>query len=1748
MMPTPLERLAQACGIEGRYHDIWGQEQVVSPETQLAILSAMGFNVAAASEAEAALAAFQSAGWKRVLEPVQVVGEGSRPTVSVTLPERAVDTAWHWQVRQETGSEHNGGFLPRDLEVQERRILNGEALIRLRFEITFSLPTGYHDFWAWPEDADPADPDSLRLIVTPKECYTPPGLAGEGRTWGPAVQLYAIRSRRNWGIGDLTDLKGLVEFCAGAGAGILGINPLNVLFPRNPQQISPYSPSSRLFYAPWYLDIEAIPDFTECVEARDLVFSPAFQARLSQLRMEDFVNYREISAVKQRVFELLWHSFREQHLARETERGRAFRGFQLTHGETLRRYGVFEALQEHFRSEDPSIWGWPVWPAPYRDPASAEVRAFAEARSERVEFFQYLVWQGVNQLAAVGRRSMECGLAVGLYQDLPVGVNEAGFDTWANPGLYALGARAGAPPDDFNPLGQDWGLPPYIPQRLKEARYQPFIELLRCAMNQSGALRIDHVSGLMRLFWVPPGHQPRDGAYVRYPFQDLLGILALESRRNRCLVVGEDLGTVPDQVRAALRERGVYSYKLYYFEKDAAGNFRPPQDYSVQSLAAVTTHDLPTLAGFWRARDIEIRTALGLFPDGNLRQQQIVGRAQDRARLLLALEREGLLPKGVGVHPVAVPEMTPELVHGVYRYLARTRSKLLMVQLEDLLGQVDQVNLPGTVDEHPNWRRKLPVGLENIREHETMRKIGDALRRERWAGGTPRFFRKSAPEDPDGMAAVSPPMDLPVATYRLQFHQDFGFAQALQLVPYLADLGVSHVYASPLLMARPGSRHGYDIIDHGLINPELGSPADFDRFLEALHQHGMGLILDLVPNHMGIGPANRWWMDVLENGEGSPYRSFFDITWRPLKKELHGKVLLPILEDRYGAVLEGSLLRVVFDADRGEFRLAYHQHEFPLDPGSYGIILDWDKGRLEAWMGPEDPRCREFHALRNAFRNLPRFDPEDPEKTQARLRDKENCKWQLARLCGESPEIRRYVQENLIVLNGEPGNPGSFDLLHGLLEVQFFRLAYWRVASDEINYRRFFDVNDLACLRMEDPEVFDAAHRLVLALIAAGKVQGLRIDHPDGLQDPEQYFRRLQDAVGGPPAAVRRGRRDEQDGSGGEPAIYLVVEKILGGDKRLRRTWPVHGTTGYEFANLVNGLFVAARNRSAMDHIYTWFLTRRPDHGELLHRCKKLIMKTALASELNILAHQLDTISESNRHFRDFTLTNLREALTEVIACFPIYRTYVTRDGAAPEDLACVKQAVAAARSRSRAEDLSVFDYVRAVLTQEFTDPGDENPAGPAPDNPEPALQPSAAPAFKEAARRFTMKFQQYTAPVMAKGMEDTSFYIYNRLLSLNEVGGEPEKFGRSLDEFHRLNQERLALWPYAMLNTSTHDSKRGEDVRARINVLSEIPDPWREKLRSWSRINRSRRTRGAETSRPDRNDEYALYQTLVGSLPLDAREPAALEAYRLRVEAASIKAVREAKVHSSWITPNPAYEQALSRFLDQILRNPADNPFWEDFFPFAERLAHFGMLNSVAQTLLKLTVPGVPDLYQGNEIWRYCLVDPDNRRPVDFDRRRQLLDQVRTRDGEGEADRAQRSAELVHTMEDGRLKLYVTWKTLRFRRRDPDLFRTGSYQPLVVKGARKEHVCAFARGQGERTILVIVPRFFATLLGFEHDPRTWNASAWEDTRVELPRDLSGKSFGNIFTGRVIEANRENSGWLLSGVLKHFPVALLASV
>ena len=859
----------------------------------------------------------------------------------------------------------------------------------------------------------------------------------------------------------------------------------------------------------------------------------------------------------------------------------------------------------------------------------------------------------------------------------------------------------------------------------------------------------------------------------------------------------------------------------------------------------------------------------------------------------------------------------------------------------------------------------------------------------------------------------------PRATYRIQLNARFTFRDATSLVPYLARLGISHVYCSPYFKARPGSVHGYDVVDHNCFNPEIGTAAEFEDFVATLRAHGMGHIVDFVPNHVGVGPENAWWMDVLENGAQSRYAAFFDIDWST------AKLLIPVLGDNYGAVLERGELQLREHDAPGRYSVFYHEHRFPIARKDYELA-----SRLLA-----------------------------------------------------------------------AGEPPSSEVLHELLEAQAYRLAYWRVAADEINYRRFFDVNDLAALRMENDDVFEATHRLLLQLIGAGKIDGLRIDHPDGLHDPAGYFERLQQRAG---------------------PIYLLVEKILAGFERLPEHWPVSGTTGYNFTNVLNGLFVDSAARGRMDRTYRAFIGESSSWRDVAYEGKQLVLDTSLAAELNVLTRALTRIARADRHTRDFTANSLREALIETIACFPVYRTYVG-ENASTEDRRFIDWAIAVAKRRSSRVDTLLFDFLRSVLLVEM---------------------PAANAELLRQVRAFAMRFQQVTAPVTAKGVEDTALYRFHRLSSLNEVGGDPDLFGVSVRAFHADARHRIRHWPDEMLATSTHDTKRSEDVRCRIDVLSEMPALWRKLLARWSLMNRARKREIDGLPAPGPNQEYLLYQTLLGSWPLEPMDEAALTVYRERIEAYMLKASREAKTRTSWSDVSASYEEALTQFIRAVLDPRDGNLFFGELREAQLRIARFGLLNGLSQTLCKLAAPGVPDIYQGNDIWDFSLVDPDNRRPVDYALRARMLESLQN----AGTDPASLARSLTESLGDGRAKLYLTWKVLQHRSRHATLFREGEYLPARTTGEHAAHLCAFGRRREDEFVLAIAPRLYSSLLGDSGSQPLGN-EVWADTAIELPRKLAAASLYNLLDGRTLPVQQHGDRRFIAvgAALAHFPVALLCA-
>ncbi len=1235
-----LERLAELCGILPGYVDVEGAYHVTSPATRGALLAAMGVASDSAEAVAAAIAVREDGPWRRPLPPVAVLRAGAR-AVAVHVPERLATGGWSYRIVREDGGVLEGALRPADLPLEGERSVAGEVVHRYRWE-TPELPLGYHRLRLEGTDSTA----EALLVIAPERCYLPRALTDDGRVWGPSLQLFALHSHRNWGIGDFTDLRQGLEFFAAHGAGTVGLGPLHSLFPHNPEHASPYSPSNRSFWNVLYLDVEAVPGLERCERARARLDDPEFRARIAAARDLEIIDYSEVASLKREVLDLLFADFRARELSGDTAPAREFRQFQEAHGDGLHRHALFEALAEHFHAADPHAWGWPAWPEGHEHPETPAVQAFAAEHSQRVEFFAWLQWLAERQLAAAAARSAELGFGVGLYMDMPLGVDSGGSEVWAGGDLFTHRASAGAPPDDFNLRGQSWGLLPWIPERLFECGYAPFVELLRRNMRHAGALRLDHVMSLMRLFWIPVGGVPADGAYVRYPLNDLLGILALESHRNRCAVIGEDLGTVPDELRAALAPMGVLSNRVSYFEKDPDGEFPPPANLPRQCLVTVSNHDLPTLRGYWRGDDIALRQQLALYASDHQREAQVVARVQDRARLLFALGREGLLPENVDADPMRVPDLPQALMVAIHRYLARGPSMVLTFQMEDALGVVSQVNVPGTTSEHPNWRRKLPVALERWADEEPLVALLDALCEERGSGAA------------SASAGRQRALVIPGATYRLQLSGAFTFRDVQRLVPYLARLGISHCYLSPFLKARPGSSHGYDVIDHRALNPEIGSRDDLDALAAALARAGMGQIADIVPNHMGVmGSDNAWWLDVLENGQASPYADYFDIDWHPVRPELRDKVLVPLLGDDYGTVLEQGELRLELAAGAGTFAVHYYEHTLPLDPMSYGAILALDVEVLADQLGADHVDFAEYQSVLRAFEHLPSRTETDVERRDERLREKEVAKRRLHALCAANPLIRQHVETNVARVSGHPGQPESFAMLHDLLERQAWRLAHWQVAADEINYRRFFDINDLAALRTELPDLLRATHELVAELYRDGTIDGLRIDHPDGLFDPAGYLSDLQSLVAGAEAAP-----DPQ--APADPRCYVVVEKILAPYEHLPEGWAAHGTTGYDFAFLTSALTVFPEAEEALDRCYRTFVGQSVDFDELVYQCKKLVIRVHLSSELTMLANLLNRISQADWHTRDFTLNGLRDALAEIVASFPVYRTYVTPRGA----------------------------------------------------------------------------------------------------------------------------------------------------------------------------------------------------------------------------------------------------------------------------------------------------------------------------------------------------------------------------------------------------------------------------------------------------------------------------------------------------
>ena len=951
---------------------------------------------------------------------------------------------------------------------------------------------------------------------------------------------------------------------------------------------------------------------------------------------------------------------------------------------------------------------------------------------------------------------------------------------------------------------------------------------------------------------------------------------------------------------------------------------------------------------------------------------------------------------------------------------------------------------------------------------------------------------------------------IPSGTYRFQLHREFNFKAAMALADYLHDLGISDCYLSPITKAHAGSVHGYDVINHSEVNPELGSEDDFHKFAQMLQARGMGIVQDIVPNHMSIGDAaNQWWSDVLGNGPSSPYAEFFDIDWNPPKNDLANKILLPVLGEQYGKVLENKEIQIAYDNGNGTFQARYFDHSFPLAPRSLRWILEPALRALTEKLGDSDPDVLELESILNAVEHLPKRTESDLKKVRERRREIPVIRRRISDVYEKSADFRDALEDSLQDLNGLRGQPRSFDRLETLLADQAYRLSFWKVASDEINYRRFFDINDLAAIHMEDRRVFAATHEMILKMIGRGLINGLRIDHVDGLLDPLQYLRRLQDSAA---ECLTEGERPANP----ERPFYIVVEKIVGDHEKLQ-PWPVYGTTGYEFMNVVGRLFVAGENQRRFRDLYAGFIGERLNFRDIVYASKKLIIQSAMSGEMGVLSRRLDRISEQHRWSRDFTLNGLASALEEVIACFPVYRSYVRPETGQVDDAdrQHITTAIRRAKRRNPAVSESIFDFIAAVLLL-------EHPAG-------------IGDGDRMERGDFVMRFQQYTSPVMAKGFEDTALYRYYPLASLNEVGGEPDAFGISIETFHEWNRERLAQWPDAISDSSTHDTKRSEDTRARIEVLSEVPDEWEQAIKRWYQMNSSARKKIDDNDVPDPNGEYLLYQTLVGIWPDTPMGEAQRDVFIKRVQSYMEKAVKEAKVHTSWMNVNEEHDRALSEFLATILREGTE--FEADLTKFHARIVRAGRLNSLSQTILKIAAPGVPDFYQGTELWALNLVDPDNRQPVDYPRRCAMLTKIRDA---ARSDPLATTRHLLKDMSSGAIKMYLINRAMEFRRDHPALFMGGDYISLNVTGPRANHVIAFARAHDGKRVIVVCGRFFMQLP--EAPPLPVDPKAWADTLIELEPG-SPSSMTDLITGVSIAI--VGGRLALEEVFAQMPVAML---
>jgi (1->4)-alpha-D-glucan 1-alpha-D-glucosylmutase len=1539
-----IKNLAIKHGLKSEYIDSEGKLKHLSCSDYETFLNLLDVDTSSSEKLKNLLLEKEILHWQNKVDNVHILKENAFFSIKFRIHSSEIYSKFYWVFEEENKQLHSGEFIPLNLHLSDYKEVETDQ-IYYQFDLSLNIKPsiGYHKLNIIDSSGIET---SVQFVVTPEKAYCP--AKNKKSVFGPKFKFKnIIQPDLDFKFPDSEYLNMAINYVAQKKGGIVGIGPINHILPKL-ENTDVYLPSSRFLYNILYLNLDAICNFTNDLSLQSKTKVAEYYEVFKNTSNKLNISYKNIYNEKIKILKILYQSFSEKHLNPNTDLAKIFYKFTENKNDRYKKLSLFNAIEEYLNSDKNDFYSWQDWPSAYKNPCSEVVKQFKKTNIELIQFYQFCQWQCDIQLEKAGRISLDNNLTVGIYTELPLFVDSCGSDSWCDQDLYNLKAKIIRNYDYNNDKEAEEIIEssPISPCKLKENGYQYLIDYLRVNMVHTGAIKLLNLGGFYEQRWHYKNEHTENIFHVNYPFEEIMGIIALESHRNKCMIISDDKLYLPQKISQSVSRHGVCK----------------ESDLNIVTVSAFN----------------EFKT---------------------------------------------------------------------------------------------------------YSEEEDSKKSPDSTK-------------------------------IPVATYRLQLNKDFTFNDARNLIPQLKTLGISHVYISPVLKARSESTHGYDIIDHNQFHESIGRKEDFDFLVDELHVNKMGIILDIVPNHMGINNENHWWMDVLENGPSSFYAPYFDIDWNPLKTKLKSKVLVPILGNHYGSILENSELDLKINKNNGKFFIHYYEHVFPINPSSYPTILGLRAEVLSSRLGQSNPDFFEYQSIITAFKNLPDINEHIAEKIYERHREKDITLNRLKNIIEKNEIIKLFVEENQNEFTGKSNDSIAIKRLHNLLEQQVYRLAYWKVSVDEINYRRFFDVNDLAAINVDNASVFTSTHNFILDMIGEGKVDGLRIDHPDGLLNPTKYFKTLQCEVAKRLHLNLNEKEDLKLGSEKLP-LYIVAEKILAPFENLSTNWPIHGTVGYDFLNCVNGLFVDKNNEKKFIKLYNRFLGKMTNYDETVNACKILIMKLNLTGELNVLSNHLNRISESYFLTRDFTLNSIREALIEVIANFPVYRTYISQNENLPKCAEYTKWAVRSAKKKSKSTEPSIFDFIEKILLLEYEQ--DKNSE------------------LYTVILNFTQKFQQYTGPLMAKGLEDTAFYRYNRLISLNEVGGSPDCFGISSNYFHEKNIERLKKTPYSMLCTSSHDTKRSEDLRARISVLSEIPNEWQNTLLKWNNMNKSFKTKCENTLIPSKNDEYFFYQTLIGIWSQDNEDQ--MEDLTTRLEEYMIKSIREAKLNTSWININKDYENAMINFVRKIMNSYDKHIFWRDFLCFQKEIALRGSINSLSQTLLKLTAPGIPDIYQGNEILNFRLVDPDNRTPINHEKIKTKLDEIV---GWGCLN-DNSIKEKILDYKNNYAKLFLTYKILQYRNQNKEFFKKSEYLPLEITGKYSENIIAFARKNKENTCITIVPRLIYDKVSTEN-PIPFGSRVWGDTAIILKDELFNNEWVDIFSNQNYKIS---DAIKVSELFQSFPVSFL---